>query len=48
MAPYYDRVEREVGVCGNLDHLEDLPDGIFLPPVPLKCTDIAIQKARPS
>ncbi len=44
MAPYYDRVEREVGVCGNLDHLEDLPDGIFLPPVPLKCTDIAIQK----
>jgi choline dehydrogenase-like flavoprotein len=44
MKPYYDRVEREVGVCGNLDHLEDLPDGIFLPPVPLKCTDIAIQK----
>jgi choline dehydrogenase-like flavoprotein len=44
IAPYYDRVERQVGVCGNLDHLEDLPDGIFLPPVPLKCTDIAIQK----
>jgi choline dehydrogenase-like flavoprotein len=44
MKPYYDRIEREVGVCGNYDHLEDLPDGIFLPPVPLKCTDIAIQK----
>jgi choline dehydrogenase-like flavoprotein len=43
MAPYYDRVEREVGVCGNYDHLEDLPDGIFLPPVPMKCTDIAIR-----
>src|SRR5689334_2650918 len=43
IAPYYDRIEREVGVCGNLDHLEDLPDGIFLPPVPLKCTDLAIQ-----
>ena len=43
MAPYYDRIEREVGVCGNYDHLEDLPDGIFLPPVPLKCTDRAIQ-----
>ena len=39
MAPYYDRVEREVGVCGNLDHLEDLPDGIFLPPVEMKCSD---------
>ena len=43
MKPYYDRIERQVGVCGNLDHLEDLPDGIFLPPVPLKCTDKAIQ-----
>src|SRR5436305_14367108 len=39
LAPYYDRVEREVGVCGNLDGLEDLPDGIFLPPVPMKCSD---------
>ncbi|MGH9667540.1 MAG: GMC oxidoreductase [Bryobacteraceae bacterium] len=44
MAPYYDRVEREVGVCGNLDHLEDLPDGIFLPPVALKCSDRIIAR----
>jgi choline dehydrogenase-like flavoprotein len=44
MKPYYDRIESEVGVCGNYDHLEDLPDGIFLPPVPLKCSDVAIQK----
>lgn len=44
IAPYYDRIEREVGVCGNYDHLEDLPDGIFMPPAPLKCTDLAIQK----
>ena len=43
MKPYYDRVEREVGVCGNYDHLDDLPDGVFLPPVPMKCTDIAIK-----
>ena len=43
MAPYYDRIERQVGVCGNLDHLEDLPDGIFLPPVPMKCTDEIIR-----
>ena len=39
LAPYYDRIEREVGVCGNRDGLEDLPDGIFLPPVPMKCSD---------
>ena len=44
LAPYYDRVEREVGVCGNLDHLEDLPDGIFLPPVPLKCSDEIVRR----
>lgn len=44
IAPYYDRIEREVGVCGNYDHLEDLPDGIFMPPAPLKCTDLAIKK----
>jgi choline dehydrogenase-like flavoprotein len=43
IAPYYDRIEREVGVCGNLDGLEDLPDGVFLPPVPLKCSDKMIQ-----
>ena len=44
MAPYYDRVEREVGVCGNLDHLEDLPDGAFLPPVPMKRSDLMVQR----
>ena len=43
LSPYYDRIEKEVGVCGNLDHLEDLPDGIFLPPVPMKCTDEIIR-----
>src|ERR1700730_14419534 len=44
LAPYYDRIEREVGVCGNLDHLEDLPDGIFLPPVPMKCSDLLVKR----
>ena len=44
LAPYYDRIEREVGVCGNRDGLEDLPDGIFLPPVPMKCSDVLIQR----
>ncbi|MBK5293299.1 MAG: GMC family oxidoreductase [Acidobacteriia bacterium] len=43
LAPYYEKIEREVGVCGNLDGLEDLPDGVFQPPVPMKCTDIAVR-----
>lgn len=43
LAPYYERIEQEVGVCGNYDHLEDLPDGRFLPPVPMKCSDRLIK-----
>jgi choline dehydrogenase-like flavoprotein len=44
MAPYYDQIESEVGVCGNRDGLEDLPDGIFIPPVALKCSDVLIRR----
>jgi choline dehydrogenase-like flavoprotein len=44
LAPYYDKVEKEVGVCGNLDHLQDLPDGKFLPPMPLKCVDRILKR----
>jgi choline dehydrogenase-like flavoprotein len=43
LAPYYDKIEEEVGVCGNPDHLEDLPDGRFLPPMPLKCVDYIVR-----
>ena len=48
IAPYYGIVEREVGLCGNADGLEDLPDGVFLPPVPLKCSDEILQRAARS
>jgi choline dehydrogenase-like flavoprotein len=45
LAPHYDTVEKEVGVCGQADGLEDLPDGLFLPPVPLKCSDEILRRA---
>ena len=45
LAPYYEQIEREVGVCGHRDGLEDLPDGVFLPPVPLKCSDEILKRA---
>ncbi len=44
MAPYYDLIEKEVGVCGNRDGLEDLPDGIFMEPPPLKLGDLLLQR----
>lgn len=44
LSPYYDRIEEEVGVCGNRDGLEDLPDGKFLPPVPMKCSDLIVKR----
>lgn len=44
LVPYYDRIEGEVGVCGNRDGLEDLPDGVFLPPPPLKYGDLLLQQ----
>lgn len=43
IAPWYSLIEKEVGVCGNRDGLEDLPDGEFLPPAPLRCSDRIIQ-----
>ena len=35
LAPWYDHVERFVGISGNNDNLPQLPDGKFLPAFPL-------------
>lgn len=32
LAPFYDKVERFLGVSGSRDGLTQLPDGVFLPP----------------
>jgi len=37
--PYYDLVERYVGITGSAESLEHLPDGQFQPPVPLTCQE---------
>ena len=39
LAPYYDLVERYIGVCGMAEGLEGLPDGQFQPPMPLTCQE---------
>lgn len=37
--PYYDRVEKFIGVSGMKEGLEQLPDGHFLPPMAFDCSE---------
>jgi choline dehydrogenase-like flavoprotein len=37
LAPWYDHVERHAGIAGSRDGLPQLPDGQFLPAMPLNC-----------
>ena len=44
--PYYDKVERFVGICGTKENHPDMPDSdTLLPPVALKCADHLIKRA---
>ncbi|MBC3784021.1 GMC oxidoreductase [Spirosoma utsteinense] len=44
VAPWYSHVEKFVGISGNKDGLETLPDGEFLKPWELNCVEKHIQK----
>lgn len=44
IAPWYSHVERFVGISGNYDGLETLPDGEFLPAWEMNCVEKEIQK----
>ncbi len=39
IAPWYDHVERFIGVSGRKDGLAQLPDGIFQPPMEFNCIE---------
>lgn len=39
IAPWYSHVEKFIGVCGNEDGIEAMPDGEFLPPFELNCVE---------
>jgi len=46
LAPYYERVEQIIGVCGNNDGLEILPGGNhYLPPLPWRCSEHILKRA---
>jgi choline dehydrogenase-like flavoprotein len=39
IAPWYSHVEKFVGVCGQKDGIEAMPDGEFLPPFDFNCVE---------
>lgn len=39
VAPWYSYVEKFAGISGNKDGLEILPDGDFMPPMPMNCVE---------
>ena len=45
IAPWYDHVERFIGVSGERLGLPQLPDGQFLPPMPLNCAEQVVRDA---
>jgi choline dehydrogenase-like flavoprotein len=45
LAPYYERVERFVGISGAMEGLPQLPDSVFLPPMAMTCAERALKKA---
>lgn len=45
LAPFYDRIEQMIGVTGSKEGLEILPDGKFLKPLHLRCSEKIVQAA---
>src|SRR5205823_4251007 len=45
IAPYYDRVESFIGVSAAPANLPQFPDGVFLPPMPLNCSETIFDSA---
>jgi choline dehydrogenase-like flavoprotein len=43
--PWYDHVERFIGVSGQAEELAQLPDGQFLPPMQMNCAETAVRDA---
>ena len=45
LKPYYDKVDRLVGIFGTIENLPNEPDGIFLPPPKPRCYELLIKEA---
>ncbi|MGH9722658.1 MAG: GMC family oxidoreductase [Bryobacteraceae bacterium] len=45
LVPYYERVERYVGISGSPEGLSQLPDSVFLPAMPMTCGEQILRDA---
>jgi choline dehydrogenase-like flavoprotein len=45
MVPYYEKVERYVGISGRAENLSQLPDSVFLPPMEMTCAEHHFRKS---
>jgi len=43
--PYYDRVDRLIGVFGSKENLPNEPDGVFQPPPRPRCYELVVKQA---
>jgi choline dehydrogenase-like flavoprotein len=43
--PYYDRVDRLIGLFGSVEGMRNHPDGVFHPPPKPRCYELLVQKA---
>lgn len=43
LAPWYEHVEKFVGIAGQSEHLAHLPDSVFLPPFALNCVELNLK-----
>ncbi|MCC7237870.1 MAG: GMC family oxidoreductase [Bryobacterales bacterium] len=48
IAPYYDKAERFIGVCGSREGIRSAPDGQFMTPPPPRAHEVVVQRASRS
>src|SRR6266516_2333410 len=45
LKPYYDKLDRLVGIFGSIENLPNEPDGVFLPPPKPRCYELLVKQA---
>jgi len=45
LVPYYEKVEKFIGITGQAEGLSQLPDSVFLPPMKMTCGEMLLKKA---